>query len=302
MVVHEPGAVMLSPMPEAVVEFLGSLERRGASFHTITAYRSDLRQLERFMETSRAGEAQASFDPSTIERFVTGLKGRGYRDTSIARKLAAARSFFAFLTEERYLTANPPDGLRVLRAGRIPPRPITAAQADRLLDEPARRSTPEAKRDRAMLDLLYATGMRVSELVALDAVNINLERKSPCVRCIGGRRGERIIIIPRRTQESLLDYMTSARPLLLRGRVERALFVNRRGGRLTRQGLWLILKGYTRAADLPADITPHTLRHSFAVNKLGGGMSLGNVQRILGHSAASNTRINSLFRNNNAGS
>jgi len=285
-------------MPEAVGEFLGSLERRGASFHTITAYRNDLRQLERFMEASRAGDAQASFGRSTIEAFVTGLKGRGYRDTSIARKLAATRSFFVFLTEERYLMANPVDGLTVPRAGRILPRPITAAQADRLLDEPARRSTPEAKRDRAMLELLYATGMRVSELVALDTANINLERKSPYVRCLGGRRDERIIIIPRRTQEALLDYMTAARHLLLGGRAERALFVNRRGGRLTRQGLWLILKGYTRSADLPADITPHTLRHSFAANKLGGGMSLGNVQRILGHSAPSSTRIYSAFTNN----
>ena len=149
-----------------------------------------------------------------------------------------------------------------------------------------------------MLELLYATGMRVSELVALDTANINLERKSPYVRCLNGRRNERIIIIPRRTQEALLDYMTAARHLLLGGRAERALFVNRRGGRLTRQGLWLILKGYTRAADLPADITPHTLRHSFAANKLGGGMSLGNVQRILGHSAASSTRIYSAFTNN----
>lgn len=295
MVVDGPGALNVSPIPEALGEFLGSLERRGASLNTITAYRNDLRQLVRFLDVTRPGEAHTAFDRSTIEEFVAGLRGRGYRDTSVARKLAAARSFFAFLIDARYLNVNPADGLTVPRAGRILPRPITAPEAERLLAEPARRSSAEAKRDLAMLELLYATGMRVSELVSLDTSNIHLERKSAYVRCLGARGEERTIIIPRRTQDSLQDYLSVARPRLLHGREERALFVNRRGGRLTRQGLWLILKGYTRAAGLPADITPHTLRHSFAAEKLGAGMSLGNVQRILGHSAPSSTRVYSAF-------
>ncbi len=274
-----------APMAKAVREFLGYLAERGASLNTIAAYRNDLKQLALFSEVNRAGEPCEVLDRSTLEKFVVGLKGRGYGDASIARKVAAARSFFVFLTADGSFGVNPADDLGLPKVARMLPRPISAEDVDQLLGQAARRSTPAAKRDRAMLELLYATGMRVSELVSLDISDINLDSKSPYVCCVGRRGDERTIPISGRARQALVEYIEYGRSRL-RGSDGRALFLNQRGGRLTRQGLWVILKTYTNAADLGADVTPHTLRHSFAAHMLGDGMPLSNVQQILGHSAA----------------
>ena len=142
-----------------------------------------------------------------------------------------------------------------------------------------------------MLELLYATGMRVTELVSLDTGNLNLDPRSPYVRCLGKGAKERTIPIHDQAVERLVDYLEEGRPLLVRNKNEQALFVNRRGDRLTRQGFWLILKRYARSANLSADITPHTLRHSFATHMLRGGMPLRNVQEMLGHANISTTQV-----------
>ncbi|MCI0818259.1 MAG: tyrosine-type recombinase/integrase, partial [Chloroflexi bacterium] len=157
--------------------------------------------------------------------------------------------------------------------------------------QPARRATPEAKRDRAMLELLYATGMRVTELVSLDVSSVTADENNPFVRCMGKGAKERTIPIHDQAFEALTDYLDEGRPVLIRGKVEPALFLNRRGDRLTRQGFWLILKGYARAANLGEDVTPHTLRHSFATHMLRGGMPLRNVQEMLGHANISTTQV-----------
>ena len=280
-----------SPLVKAVRDFLGHLAQRGASVNTIAAYRSDLEQLAYFVERHRAGGSYSALDRAAVEEFVVGLKESGYRDASVARKLAAARSFFVFLANEGMLSGDPTEGFAGPRVARVLPRPIGAREIATLLEQPARRSTPEARRDRAMLELLYATGMRVSELVALDIDNIHLERKRPFVRCPGSRGAARDVPITRRCYEALAEYLESARPLIARSSEERALFVNTRGGRMTRQGFWFILKGYARAVGEGVRITPHTLRHSFAAHKLGGGVPLSNVQQMLGHSAPSSTRV-----------
>ena len=284
--INRGNAVEVAPMVKAVEEFLVYLAERGASFNTIAAYRNDLNQLSGFSDVSEANEAYAVPDNSTLDKFIIGLKGRGYRDASIARKLAAARSFFVFLTADGTIGANPMDGVPVPSVGRMLPRPISAQEVDKLLSQPARRSTPGAKRDRAMLELLYATGMRVSELVALDVLDIDLQGSDPRVRCRSSHGDERTILIADRARAALFEYVDSERPRLLRNSEERALFLNVRGGRLTRQGLWVILKGYTKAADLAVDITPHTLRHSFATHLLEGGADLRAVDR-------KSTRLNS---------
>jgi len=158
-----------------------------------------------------------------------------------------------------------------------------------LLEQPAKLSTPEAKRDKAMLELLYASGMRVSELVSLNLGNVDTEGGS--VRCFGKGHKERVIPIAPRAALTLKEYLQEARPHLAHNDAERALFLNRRGERLTRQGFWQILKGYAKSAELGTEVTPHTLRHSFATHMLSGGADLRSVQELLGHANISTTQV-----------
>ncbi len=280
-----------SPLARAVRDFLRHLAARGASVNTIAAYRSDLEQLVYFVETRRVGGDSEALDRPAIEAFMAGLRENGYRDASIARKLAAARSFFLYLANEGALGTDPTAGYAGPRVARVVPRPVGAKEIAMLLEQPTRRSTPESKRDRAMLELLYATGMRVSELVSLDLESVHLDSTKPFVSCPGRRGESRDVPVSRRCYEALVEYLESARPLLMHDEDERALFMNRRGGRMTRQGFWFVLKGYARAVGSGVRITPQTLRHSFAAHKLGGGVPLSNVQQMLGHSAPSSTRI-----------
>jgi integrase/recombinase XerD len=279
-------------MRKALEEFLNFLAiEKGASANTIAAYRNDLQQLADFIGTHPGKNGWQSLNRSMIQDFILDLKQRGYSETSVARKVAAVRSFFAFLSAEGAIQVNPTEGLSSPRVGKTLPKAISPNEVDELLEQPSRRSTPEAKRDRAMLELLYATGMRVTELVSLDLANLNLDPRSPYVRCMGKGAKERTIPIHDQAVEALVAYLEEGRPFLVRNREEPALFVNRRGERLTRQGFWLILKGYAKAANLSADVTPHTLRHSFATHMLRGGMPLRNVQEMLGHANISTTQV-----------
>lgn len=277
-------------MRKSLDEFLDFLAvEKGASSNTIAAYKNDLQQLADFIGSN--GSGWESLGRSSIQDFILDLKQRGYTETSVARKVAAVRSFFAFLAAEGTVPTNPTEGLSSPRVGKTLPKAITPNEVDELLEQPTLRATPEAKRDRAMLEILYATGMRVTELVSLDVENLNLDPRSPYVRCLGKGAKERTIPIHDQATEALIDYLEDARPTLVRNRDESALFLNRRGERLTRQGFWLILKGYAKSANLSSDITPHTLRHSFATHMLRGGMPLRNVQEMLGHANISTTQV-----------
>ncbi len=279
-------------MRKSLGDFLAFLQvEKGASENTIAAYKNDLQQLADYIGPRTVNDGWPALDRSGIQDFILDLKQRGYTETSVARKVAAVRSFFAFLAAEGTITANPTEGLTSPRVGKTLPKAITPNEVDELLEQPARRSTPEAKRDRAMLELLYATGMRVTELVSLDMENLSLDPRSPFVKCIGKGAKERSIPIHDHALEALNAYLEDGRPLLVRDRNEPALFVNRRGERLTRQGFWLILKGYAKSANLGKDVTPHTLRHSFATQMLRGGMPLRNVQEMLGHANISTTQV-----------
>jgi len=279
-------------MENHVSTFLDFLSaEKGASSNTIAAYRNDLEQLAEYLKVSGNGRVWEKVDRMLIQDFILNLKQRKYAETTVARKVAAIRSFFGFLAAEGILADNPTEGLASPRVGKMLPKAITPNEVDELLEQPCKRATPEAKRDRAMLELLYATGMRVTELVSLDLTNVSVDGKNPFVRCTGKGAKERVIPIHEQATEALVDYVNEARPLMVRNKNEKALFVNRRGERLTRQGFWLILKGYAKAANLRDDVTPHTLRHSFATHMLRGGMPLRHVQEMLGHANISTTQV-----------
>lgn len=281
-------------MKEAIDNFLDYLAvEKGFSENTILAYRNDLHQLAGFVEEEAAKRGTippwASFDRQAMLSYLLDLKGRGYAATTVARKVAAVKSFFGFLVAEGILRDNPTQGVTSAKVGRSLPKPISIAQVHRLLEQPAKLSTPEAKRDKAMLELLYATGMRVSELVSLNLADLDTE--GGYARCFGKGHKERLIPIYGRAVLALKEYLTEARPHLAHNSDEKALFLNRRGERLTRQGLWQILKGYAKLAELGTEITPHTLRHSFATHMLSGGADLRSVQELLGHANISTTQV-----------
>lgn len=273
------------------LEFL-SVEK-GASGNTIAAYRNDLGQLEEFLASKKNGSGikWQSISQAEVLEYILYLKAQSYAEATVARKVAAVKSFFGFLQAEGQIKTNPTEQLASPKVGKMLPKPLTVQEIDELLEQPARRTTPEAKRDRAMLELMYATGLRVTELVSLDLLDVQLEGEKPYVRLIGkGNRERQIPLLDQPVQE-LKEYIQLARPRLVGERDEMALFVNRRGERLTRQGFWLILKGYAQDAGIEGRVTPHTLRHSFATHMLRGGMDIHKVQELLGHANISTTQV-----------
>lgn len=281
-------------MIEAVNGFLNYLAvEKGFSENTTAAYHNDLSQLVSFAEkeAARRGSAPswAGFTRQDMLAYLLNLKERSYAATTVARKVAAAKSFFGFMMAEGRIKENPTQNVGSPRIGRSLPKPMSIGQVRHLLEQPAKLSTPEAKRDRAMLELLYASGMRVSELVSLNLDDVDTE--DDYVRCFGKGHKERLVPIYRQAALAVKEYMKETRPHLVHSAEEEALFVNLRGERLTRQGLWQILKGYVKSAGLDAGVTPHTLRHSFATHMLSGGADLRSVQELLGHANISTTQV-----------
>ncbi|MEA2086099.1 MAG: site-specific tyrosine recombinase XerD [Chloroflexota bacterium] len=281
-------------MIEAVNGFLNYLAvEKGFSENTTAAYHNDLSQLASFAEeeAARRGSAPswAGFTRQDMLAYLLNLKERNYAATTVARKVAAAKSFFGFMVAEGRMKENPTQNVGSPRIGRSLPKPVSIGQVRHLLEQPAKLSTPEAKRDRAMLELLYASGMRVSELVSLNLDDVDAE--DGYVRCFGKGHKERLVPIYRQAALAVKEYMNETRPHLVHSTEKEALFVNLRGERLTRQGLWQILKGYVKSAGLDAGVTPHTLRHSFATHMLSGGADLRSVQELLGHANISTTQV-----------
>jgi integrase/recombinase XerD len=282
-------------MEDRIGHFLHFLSaEKGASENTVAAYRNDLSQFHTFLSTLNLNGDNPDWScvkKDTIVAYVLELKERRYAEASVARKVAAVKSFFQFLQAEGCIRGNPTETLESPRVGKALPRPLTVRQVDELLEQPAKRKTPEALRDRAMLELLYATGLRVTELVSLNLDSISLDSRSPSARCLGKGAKERAVPIHEQALRALVTYLNDGRSRMVKNRKERALFVNRRGERLTRQGFWLILKQYARAAGLEEPVTPHSLRHSFATHMLRGGAPLRSVQELLGHANISTTQV-----------
>ena len=279
-------------MEEEIGSFLNYLKvEKGFSANTTAAYRNDLQQLSSFVSgKASSGARWASVDRPLLIEYIVNLKERSYAPATVARKIAALKSFFDFLVAEHVLEKDPTDGLGSPKVGKSLPRTITVEEAEELLKQPDKRNTAESSRDKAMLELLYATGMRVSEMVSLDVADVNL--KAGFARCLGKGSKERIVPFYPTAGDALRDYIEKTRYQLLGQGADEALFLNRSGKRLTRQGFWLILKNYARQANIGAGITPHTLRHSVATHMLHSGkMNLRELQEFLGHANIATTQI-----------
>ncbi len=261
------------------------IERR-LSAHTLESYGRDLEALAAFA----AGQSRPieALQRSDLEAFVRQQMARGLSPRSVARSLASIRGFFKFLVLDGRLAESPADDLQPPRAWPALPKFLSLDEVDALLAQPD-VSTPLGLRDRAMLELLYATGMRVSELVGIRGADLHLDELY--LTCVGKGNKERLIPIGEQAADWVRRYQRQARPALVARRAPARLFVNARGGPLSRVGFWKILKAYGRRAHLPRMLSPHVVRHSFATHLLERGADLRAIQMMLGHADLSTTQI-----------
>ena len=264
-----------------------TVERRLAA-NSIESYARDLQLLAEY--AAGRGVSIDALSRDDLEAFVRDLMGSGRSPRSVARAIACYRGFYRFLVIDGRLKASPADDLRPPRAWKVLPRYLAVEEVDRLIAQPA-VDTPRGLRDRALIELLYATGMRVSELISLRPSDINLE--ASYLTCTGKGDKQRIVPIGDEAADWVRKYVKQARPTLLGKRSSLRLFVNARGGGpgLTRVGFWKILKGYARQAGLTRTLSPHMLRHSFATHLLERGADLRAIQMMLGHANLSTTQI-----------
>lgn len=268
--------------------------QKGASRHTLEAYANDLSQFFDQMGLGLAPSAEdlGALDHLQIRRYLAYLQGRGYTRRSIARKLAALRSFFRYLCRTERLEHNPVKGVPTPKAGRQLPRFLHTDEAAALVERP-RGETVLGRRDRALMEVLYAAGLRVSELAGLDLGDVDASLGT--VRVMGKGGKERIVPLGSEAINALGIYLEAARPRLLSrrrdGAEEAALFLNRSGRRLTVRSVANVVKRHAREATPGKEVTPHTLRHSFATHLLENGADLRAVQELLGHASVSTTQI-----------
>lgn len=280
-------------MEEDIKSFLDYLAKeKRYSPNTLAAYNSDLNQLAAYIKSQGSKESldspRARLNAELLSGYMRSLKERKYTSSTVARKVAAAKSFLKFMVDSGKLRSDLAPNLASPQVSKPLPKPLSVSEVRRLLAEPAKLSTTEAKRDKTMLELLYATGLRASELMALNIGDINLKKNT--VRCSGQNFRVRVIPIDQHIAQVVREYIDIVRPGLLSNEGEAALFLNRRGERLTRQGFWQIVQGYADKAGLSVKVTPRSLRHSFATHKLKGGADLQSIQELLGHAHISTTR------------
>lgn len=261
-------------------------EEKHASDNTLSSYLRDIKQFKTWLLGAGSPDLRR-VKKDTINEYMLYLSGAGKSPATITRCTASLKSFYAYMLGRGAVKTNPAKNIAALKVERKCPEILTSKEVELFLEQP-KCVDEKGYRDHAMLELLYATGIRVSELIGLDVGDVNLA--GGFIRCRSKTR-ERIIPLYRTAIKALRDYTTDIRPRIISGPDEQALFVNMNGGRMSRQGFWKIIKYYQEKAEISKDITPHTLRHSFAVHLLENGADLRSIQEMLGHADISSTQI-----------
>jgi integrase/recombinase XerD len=268
-------------------EFINYLNvERGLSPHTLEAYKGDLSRFISFLK-ARGIKSLDDATREAIGAYLMAEKSRGLSPASLSRNLAAIKVFFRFLASNRFVRADITDVIESPKIWEHLPEVLSVAEVEQLLDSP-RPATHYGRRDRALLELMYATGVRVSEAAGLKVADVNLE--VGYIRCMGKGSKERIVPLGRKARKAVDSYLKLTRPHFSRRRASDSLLLTRQGKPFTRQGLWKIIKNRAMRANLQKRITPHTLRHSFATHLLSGGADLRVVQEMLGHADISTTQ------------
>lgn len=256
-----------------------------ASENTVTSYLRDLRQFEAYL--SQLNMAVSQVDRQTVDQYLHVLHDKGKSSSTISRSLASLKSFFQFVVLQGGIKENPVVNIHVEKAEKKLPQILTGKEVELLLEQP-KCTDLKGFRDKAMLELLYATGIRVSELINLNVDDVNIP--GGFVKCTSGGKLRIIPLYPAAIR-ALNDYIENVRPQMVSDPQEASLFVNVSGDRMSRQGFWKIIKYYQEKAQIEKDITPHTLRHSFAAHLLENGADLRSIQEMLGHSDISSTQV-----------
>lgn len=274
-------------MEALVQKFVNFLERdKRLSLNTLQSYRRDIEQYLTYLREINLHNI-SSTNKTTVIAYLLYLQKKGRATSTISRNLASIRSFYQYISKNKIIDQDPTADLESPKVEKKLPQILSTKEVELLLEQP-KCVDLKGYRDKAMLELLYATGIRVSELIFLNVADVNIDLGF--IRCNKGSR-ERMIPIGSMAISALQEYLAKSRNLLIQKNDEKALFVNINGKRLTRQGFWKIIKQYKNQAKISKDITPHTLRHSFAAHLLENGADLRSIQEMLGHSDISSTQI-----------
>ncbi len=258
-----------------------------ASENTISSYMRDIRQFSEWMQMGGISDV-VNATQGNIRDYLAHLQAEGKSGATVSRSLASLKNFYAYVVSSGFLEASPVSSdIRVKRGEKKMPQILTGKEVELLLEQPA-CVDPKGYRDKAMLEVMYATGMRVTELISLNVEDVNLNLS--VVKCHSGKKSRVIPLYPA-AQKALAVYLSDVRAAMISDASEEALFVNVGGTRMSRQGFWKILKYYQAKAGIEKEITPHTLRHSFAVHLLENGADLGSLQELMGHSDISSTQL-----------
>ena len=265
---------------------------RHKSLNTVESYKRDVTQYISYLDGTGVTDI-SSTTKTTVLSYLLYLQKEGRASSTVSRTLASLRSYYLFMMQNGVVKSNPTSNLEAPHVEKKIPKILSGEEVELLLEQP-KNCDNKGIRDKAMLELLYATGIRVSELINLDVSDVNVPMSF--VRCKGGKK-ERIIPMGHQAKDALENYINNVRKYLVRDENETALFVNCSGARLSRQGFWKLIKYYQHIAGIETDITPHTLRHSFAAHLLENGADLHSIQEMMGHADISSTQVYSRMMN-----